>query len=207
MSSNDCLPIKGEVCTHSIETWHQVYPQLLVRTQHIFSRLNDIYTSPPVMYDQNGDFGEFNLRYYHHPLTNLTEAIAVDYLISLHGDIPIDIITDKNDQISGADIEYYSHDRRVLVSVKMCSVWPDTNARHFIISGAIRSSVINDTGSDITMFVDVYNNAVVSASTPALKQALTGHTDRKIRNSNQYRVFYDELGMPQAIGYDRGFGC
>lgn len=192
------LPTQGLVLQQDVDRFIARVGCLSVTTQDTFMELFNIYSKGNVEYDVNMSYSTFNLRYPSHPQTNLSEAIAFDYVLSQYPDFEVELVTSKDEQMLGYDIRAVKHDGfqhpiEYTFSVKMASIPDDKEMRSFSIHKSVKQAIKNDK-SKFVVFVDIITNQLVFSATDLAQDALCG-CFTTIAKPDRIMVFYDLLGL------------
>jgi hypothetical protein len=186
MSAGVCGPVDVKRFVDTFPIWHPT-------VQEMYADLLEMYTRGNVMYDEGGPATKYNLRYATHPMTNLSEANAADYLVrTLDSSYTIEMVVDIPNQVKGHDLFIKRGGEQTLTaSVKLASIDPDVAKRSFTVSRYVKAEIKND-ASDIILLVDNINRSVIVADMELTKDVMRGSFTSN--NSDRIMVFYDKFG-------------
>lgn len=162
-----------------VNRFNTYYEYLHPLVQERFKKLFQQYQQWPVYYDQYSTFTEFNIRYKSHPQTNLSEALAMDLLIS-RGCCNVKLLCDQPDQTLGGDLSYGWEGKEVIMiqSVKLCII----NRNDLSIANTIKNALCEKDKSDEICFVDNINQRALivdrKSLLPILKNAQSSTYNR-----------------------------
>lgn len=171
------------------------FPKSHTLTQLMYDELMLLYSKGNVTYDEKGPATKFNLRYHTHPMTNLSELNAADYLHrTLSSDYTVELVEDIPDQVRGHDL-YIIRNGVVecTVSVKLSYIDPRPDHRSFTISYHVKRELLKQDESDMVIFVDNINQLALLVDMKLIPNAM--HAAQPVANNpHRVMVFYDLFG-------------
>lgn len=197
--------MKGICSLYSVSVWQKTYSELLPIVQNKWGDLHALYSQQykngGVLFDNEMDFSEFNLRHSRHPETNASETNAMDYVYRHWPYVTnVEIATSKEDQTHGCDLivhhnillepnTHYMHK----ISVKMADMSELSPGGEPMRSMSVHEEVKNKIMSDQShgiMLVDNKCGRVFFRSAQDMKQLMK----QTFTKGNHRGIFYDIIG-------------
>lgn len=190
--------------TEDVEVFRRVWgmvsdAQVIEQFQEL-AQWYDQYGVDSVPYDPTGPFSKYNLRTITHPITNASEIGAMSLLRALDPASTVSLVTDKVQQVSGADIMWVTDGRCCPVSVKLASipVWDteEHRQRSFTLHYKVFESIRMSGSPSITIFVD----NLTQRSIVSMKRSLLLYRIETTANAGErIRVFFDWLSSLESV--------
>ena len=182
--------MKGNVSKSEVDRFLKAFPKFEKRIQEEFAELYELYQKWPVTFNTKGRQTKFNLRYFTHPTTNLSEASAMNYMV-LEG-CPVQYVTDQPTQDLGVDFFYEREGQLVSVSVKLCSMFD----RGLTFHHTVANSLFKDRSQEV-FFIDNLHKRGVLIPMGLIQQALPRSRPSKY-NKDRLMLFYDMIQVDKS---------
>jgi len=153
----------------------EIIRKLDPRVQEAFAPLIEAYVNGVNWYDETMDFTGFNFRYASHPYTNLSEMLAMHWLLKDDTVINVRVETDKNGQCAGIDLIADTIHGPLLINVKsadMPPIGPDgKEARYFDLHPEVYTKLKSQyKRCDRIVLVDVTRLAIFALNTASMEE-------------------------------------
>lgn len=192
--------MKGIVDPLQMPLWQAAYEDSLPIVRDKWRALNTLYNEqfPEILFDTEGPYTDFNLRYKTHVSSNATELLAMDYIYRHWlGITDVAIAFSKEDQDRGFDLVVKSDfliDTPITVSVKtadMSEMMQGAPARSFSVHETVRYLDLTQDESYVFILVDPSVQRVIVRNRWGWPKLWTSSS--RI-GANRYYKFYDLLG-------------